>query len=68
MELTNADLNFLKLLARRIETYCAVPPPNDTPCKQYNAYRLLKYQELPKLKRRIEKWQATSTGGQTTRQ
>lgn len=56
MELTNGDYNFLTLLARHIETYCGFTPPVGTPNRQYNAYRLLKRQDLPRLKRKLEKW------------
>lgn len=65
MEFTNADLNFMKLFAKRIETLCKEYPKTSN-CKVLNAYRLIKSQELPKLKRKIGKWESLSIGGQVT--
>lgn len=56
MELSNADINFLKQLCRHIELYCDYIPPMGMPNKAYNAYRLLKRQDLPKLQRKLSKW------------
>lgn len=55
MELSNADLNFLEMLVKRIDVLCSISPKG-TSNKHYNTWRLLVRQDLPKLKRKIDKW------------
>lgn len=63
--MTGADLRFLEQLARRVERLCGVRPEG-TGNRHYNAYRLCKTQDLPRLKRKIERWRNGYTGRRQT--
>lgn len=56
--ITKADVNFMIKLIKHLETVFDEFPnmPNTVSNKCYNAYRLLRREDTPRLKRKILKW------------
>lgn len=55
--LTSADLRLFRSLLRHAELYIGrVQCPSTERVKVYNAYRMLKVSEVPRLRRKVEGW------------
>lgn len=53
--ITEADFKLIVSISKRISSLLPKLPIGDLGNKEYNAYRLLKRTELPRLQRKIEK-------------
>jgi len=61
--MTNGDIRVIQACVKHLQTVFKAMPslPYNVSTKAYNAYRLLQREDVPRLKRKLTKWEKENT-------